>query len=409
MYTSKLCAQTDDLMNLAMQHFGSENQTGAWWLKDFSGYLDYVHPVRMVVATNNEIYKGAYELKNSGLKFYIDGQLEGNEIHFVETDLNGRVTGYITGELNENKFYCTWSDVRNIEKMNLNVFENTASTICENHLGWIEYYEPLDAKSEVKSYTIQNKEGTYTLFYSDKSIVMECNDETCSTLSSLSAFGDNEAEILFDRVHKSISFDPENKVASHLNLLNKMAFEANTFIDFDEKISVIYPISKNVKFSNWSSTFFTNLFNKETFEFVKKTNNDALSDRFTNVYIGDVFIDILSDSMISGLFTIQSSNFNPVIEQTFLYDLKKNRKVEVEDVLLVNDEFKKILIDKASKLESERPNEEKQLIHYTFTESGLKCRTAFSTLYGRESAVIPYAELKPFILKKGMLSRYGNK
>jgi threonyl-tRNA synthetase len=191
-------------------------------------------------------------------------------------------------------------------------------------------------------------------------------------------------------------------------LANKITFTNNAYIDFDEKISVVFPKSDNVKFTNWSNSYFTSLFNKETYEYIKKTNSDAISERYKYAYLGDIEIDYLSDSIVSGLFTIQTTSYDRVVENTFCYDFKKNKKIEIEDALLINEEFKNLIKEKSKAMNytTEHPLE---YTHFSIVESGIKCRTPFNTITGREEMILPYSELKPFILKKGILSKYGNK
>ena len=404
-------SQKDELLDMAMKHFGEENQTKTWWLKDFTGYLDYAHEVRMVIATDNEIYKGAYELKSSGLRFYIDGHLEDEEIHFVETDVNGRTTGYIYGQLNEDKFYCTWSDIKNIEQLDLYLYDNHTSKSIDTYLGWIEFYKSVSNNTIANNFTLQYKEGNYSLDFNGSKILLECNDDVCSTLSNISAYGENDEKILLDRVHKTLSVSNtinENKI--NLNLSNRIKFTTQSFIDFDERVSATFPQSDNQKFNNWSQLFFQSLFNKETFEDITKSKNDAISERCKNQFIGDIIIDIASDSIISGLYFIQSSAKSTVAETPFCYDFKKNKVIEISETITFDERVKSVIKDKVKERKSDFDTSSKVEYNiYTFCESGLKCRTPFSTINGRDEIIIPFAELKPYINKKGILAKYGNK
>lgn len=403
--------QKDELLDMAMTHFGTENQQKTWWLKDFTGYLDYAHEVRMVIATDNEIYKGAYELKSSGLRFYIDGHLEDDDIHFVETDINGRITGYISGQLNEDKFYCTWSDIKNIEQLDLYLYDLNAIGSIENYLGWIEFYRATNVNDVANTFTLQYKEGDYTLNLGGKKILMECNDDACATLSNISAFKENTDEVLLDRIHRSVLFKSiNNEQKINLQIANKIKFTTQAFMDFDERVSAIYPQNDNQKFNNWSQLFFQSLFNKETFEDITKTKNDAISERCKHQFVGDIIVDMATDSLFSGLYFVQSSAKTSVAETPFCYDLRKNKIMDIHAALIIDDRWQTFLQTKANESMKDGDAIKKTNFSiYTLCEIGLKCRTPFNTITGREELIIPYSELKPYIQKKGSLAKYGNK
>ena len=82
-------------MNMAMEHFGKPEARSVWWLKDFKGYFDQNHAIRMVLATDNNAFKGAYEYLSSGEKFYLDGNYDGEQIVLVESDSLSRTTGIL--------------------------------------------------------------------------------------------------------------------------------------------------------------------------------------------------------------------------------------------------------------------------------------------------------------------------
>lgn len=403
--------QKDELLEMAIAHFGTDNQQKTWWLKDFTGYLDYAHEVRMVIATDNEIYKGAYELKSSGLRFYIDGHLEDEDIHFVETDINGRTTGYISGQLNEDKFYCTWSDIKNIEQLDLYLYDLNTSSSLENYLGWLEFYRAVNVNDVANTFTLQYKEGVYSLYAGGRKVLMECNDDACATLSNISAFRENTDEIFLDRIHRSVSIKTiHNEEKINLKIANKIQFTTQSFMDFDERVSAVYPKNDNQKFNAWSQLFFMNLFNKETFEFITKTKNDAISERCKHQYVGDILVDLATDSIFSGLYFVQSSAKTTVAETPFCYDLKKNKVIDLKEALILDDKWDSFLKAKANELMKDgEPVKKSNFSLFTLCDLGLKCRSPFNTITGREELIIPYTELKPFIQKKGGLAKYGNK
>lgn len=71
---AQLSAQKKELLEEAMAMFeGSDDKT--LWLKDYSGYLDGTHKVRMVIVTDDEKFKGAYEYLSSGARFSLEGRI----------------------------------------------------------------------------------------------------------------------------------------------------------------------------------------------------------------------------------------------------------------------------------------------------------------------------------------------
>ena len=70
---------------------------------------------------------------------FLDGNHDGEEIVLVESDSLGRSTGIIKGDMNDDKFYCSWSDVKNIEQYPLFLFRSKGlmTTLAEMWVGLI--------------------------------------------------------------------------------------------------------------------------------------------------------------------------------------------------------------------------------------------------------------------------------
>lgn len=401
--------ERDDLLDMALTHFDAVKNENVWWLKDMKGFLDHTHEVRMVLATDNETFRGAYEILSSKQRFYLDGNHDGEQIVLTETDSSGITTGIIRGDMNDDKFYCEWSDLKNIEQLNLFLYTNSPSQNPCGNIGWIKNYTI--NKDSIKNIVLYKKEEVVKLkiqyLHSRQEFVLDCEDDACNKMANYGTSYDTEKEIFIDQSKKEIkikTLSGENKYS--MNESNGMYFNCKSFMDFERRFSFIYTLTSNTKFNEYINY---NFIDKYMSPDTRKKEGEDVSrhDRFAHCEYGDIIIDLFNDTLISGMYILQSSKHNEVTELPFTYFFKKKKEFDFYDFYVDTFDFKesiKAKIDEFKKTKTKQggPFAGAEYPYVTLSDNGYLCRTKFNTIYGRDEIVIPYKEFSSFYKKKAM-------
>jgi hypothetical protein len=403
--------EPDVLLQMAMQHFGKPNDTHAWWLKDMKGYLDHTHEIRMVLATDNVSFKGAYEIISSKQRFYLDGQYNGEQIVLLETDSLERPTGFIKGDMNDDRFYCEWTDRNSQSPVPLFLYHNRPSQNPCGNVGWAHYFKIQNkVVDSIQSLTVYKNEGeTYMVINSKNSHIvhaLECENDACTLLRHLPSSLTDLEEIVLDLEKNTLVFK-SNEGENSIDILHtkSMYLNCKTYFDFDEKFSFIYPLTSDKKFNQYISSEVVDKYMGVSNHEYQLQNVCSLADRNSHAEFGQIKIDWFSDTLISGLFIFQSSKVYEVTEVPFMYNFIKKRPITIN--ALFDEKFsftqaKNKIIADVKRLRNSNDDDYFANANYdivTLSPMGFKCRTAFNTLYGEDVIYIPYEVLRPYFKK----------
>jgi hypothetical protein len=397
----------DVLMDMALKHFDNTKNQKVWWLKDMTGFLDHTHEIRMVLATDNETFKGAYEVLSSRQRYYLDGNHDGEQIVLTETDSSGITTGVVRGDMNDDKFYCQWSDLKNTEQLDLFLFTKPPTQNPCGNIGWIKSYNV--NKDSIRSIIVYKKEDVVKIIVKklnhNKEYIMECQDDACTQMIYYGSAFENESELQLDLESKNLTIKTLSNIIKYkIYEENVMYFDCRSYMDFERKFSYIYALTNDKNFNEFISY---NFIDKYMSPDTKKKKVDVVSkhDRFAHIEYGDIEIDIYNDTLISGLFLFQSSKHHEVTEIPFTYFFKKKKSFEIKDFYIESFNFEKSIEAKVKEIKKKNksisdPFEKSEYPIITFTDNGYLCRTKFSTIYGRDEILIPYKEFNSYYKKK---------
>lgn len=402
--------QEDKLIEMAIDHFGKPDARSIWWLKDLSGFFDQTHEVRMVLATDNTVFKGAYEIKSSGEKFYLDGNYDGDQIILVETDSLGRTTGIIKGDMNDDEFYAEWSDPKNTIQLPINLSAAVSSPNPCGNIGWVHTFS-VKGPDSLKTVTVWKYEESIQLSLSYSHVRkihdMECNDSDCKQLTHLTEDLEDQIryELDLDKFHLMAESEQKD-ILYELKPVKSMYFDCLSYMDFDDKFSLVFPVSSSEKFNNWVRTAWSEKYGFSGREIKKQQNIYSVSDRISHEEYGGVLIDYFDEKLFSGIFFIQSSKYPATSEIPFQYAFGKDKAFSVEDIFAEGVDGKAILLNEIAEKKKSRAEQDEypqfsasDYSVWTINEEGIICRTSFSTIYGRDSIVIEKQKLKPFVRK----------
>jgi hypothetical protein len=406
-------AQSDALMNMAMEHFGKPEARSVWWLKDFKGYYDQNHAIRMVLATDNNAFKGAYEYLSSGEKFYLDGNYDGAQIVLVESDSLGRTTGIFKGDMNDEAFYAEWSDPKNIAAVPVFLTtENQTVNPCGN-LGWAHNFA-VKGQDSIKRVSVwkYEEEINVLLFYPSTQVLlqMECLDDQCFQLNQNNADMDEERHWHIDlEKQMMVNIVDQRETLYTLKSTKSLYFDCSSYMDFDDKFSMVYPISSSEKFNAWISEIWAEKYGSSGKYIHKQQNNYSVSDRVSHEEYGNVHLDFFNDKMVSGIFILQSSKYAEANELPFVYYFDKDKEISIAEIFLPGNNSAVLIEQMIADIKNDRGEGDEfarfQAKDYRLVSigwEGLVCRTPFSTIYGQDKIIVGKEKLKPYLKKNAV-------
>ena len=408
----QLRGQQDLLMEMAMEHFGKPDPKSVWWLKDLKGNFDQTHEIRMVLATDNTLFKGAYEILSSKEKFYLDGNYDGEQIVLVESDSLGRTTGVIRGDMNEDVLYAEWSDPKNTVQLPVYVAaEGTSPYPCGN-IGWAHYLSVKGPDSLKKISVLKYEDRVeLQLFYPASSVSheMECLDDECRLLSHTPQNLEDQSQYQLDTDKNTlIGITDTKETLYQLKSIKSIYFDCSTYMDFDEKFSLVYPISASQKFNTWIVKEWVEKYGVARHH-KRQQGNFSVSERLSHEEYGSFQLDFFNDKILSGLFTIQSSKYAQATEIPITYWFEKERTIVLQDLFLPGIDALAVIQDQVAMIKKMRQDNDEfttfsaaDYQYITCNSSGLLCRTTFSTVYGQDTILLPVEDIRKYLRKNAM-------
>jgi hypothetical protein len=396
------------LESMALNDFKPANKN-IWWLKDMKGYLDHIHPIRMVLATDNKIFKGAYELLNSGERFHLEGNFEGNEVVLIETDSLDRVTGYIKGDIIDDRFYAKWSDTKNFASYPIYVNSEPKIEVCGN-LGWARYYTNVNIfQDSLVSIFISKEEDNYKATinykYSSHKAILEPEDENGNQLRYVPEPFSGRDEMIIDLKNSAINF-LRKKIRKPIQLQkkNEVILNCKSYFDFNHNIAYSYPILIDKKISDNIQDEIINRYMNTHKEVLKPHENFTIAQRAEHQELGYFRFNYLNDTMLSGVFFFQSSVHDEIMELPFNYVFKSRKEVKFNEGFIDKYNFSQDVVKYINeKIESEKIKSDFKAEQYSIfllDKDGVKCKTPFHVINGDDEIIIPYAYFTSKIKKK---------
>lgn len=407
-----LVGQQDLLMEMAMEHFGKPDPKSVWWLKDLKGNFDQTHEIRMVLATDNTLFKGAYEILSSKEKFYLDGNYDGEQIVLVESDSLGRTTGIIKGDMNDDILYAEWSDPKNTVQLSVYAAAGGISPYPCGNIGWAHYLSVKGPDSLKKISVIKYEDKVaLQLFYPASSVLheMECLDDECRLLSHTPQ--DLEDQTLYQLdIDKNtlIGILDTKETLYQLKSVKSIYFDCSTYMDFDEKFSLVYPISASQKFNTWIVNEWVEKYGAARHH-KRQQGNFSVSERLSHEEYGSFRLDFFNDKILSGLFTIQSSKYAQTTEIPITYWFEKEKSIAIQDLFLPGIDALAVIHEQVDSIKKMRLDNDEfatfsaaDYQYITCTSLGLLCRTTFSTVYGQDTILLPVEDIRKYLRKNAL-------
>lgn len=377
-----------------------------YWLKEYSGFIDGIHQIEMVLVTNNIEFRGIYKYNSSEEEYQLYGDVRLGQIHLNEYDEYNRVSGVIQGIISGDYFYGEWKNSFYTESLPLLLKAADRSRFdCAESFNYVKY--ELKIEKEPISITWIKDKGEFELWIGndDQNVQqeIECNFFDCQATSIL--INDKNLTILPDKTELKF-FLQENKTNRSINPIKSwtVGYQCIEYIDFDERLTEVIPASSHKSFDNYLQSLIRD---KTTFinERIKKakieSEHHALDDRLANGSFSEAIVSFYNGKIISGLIKIHCSFFKELTEIPFAYDLVNERELEINDFFIDSETALKYLADRYQNHLNDNYGEEyidwctqSGISGFYISESGLHLRTKTSPIFGNCETIIPLHQLK---------------
>lgn len=365
-----------------------------------TGYFDQTMPFHLLFAEGAEECNGTLEL-NDLEPVSLEGECSDSTLTFYEFDEHARVSGIISGSREEGRYNLEWSNYNYTKSYTLSGDEDAERT------------------GEVKVYQTKTEGSTDQLMlWSDNQAIKLSNDEellkwcdyTCPTPPYACVYtqpdGSKEDMSISDRIVSVGSELYEYKES--VTIKNRSGHE------FDHFYNYRYPYLEENKFDSFIEEVIGQHFIKYQRELPKLDEDEEWepSDRLKNKAIGDFYISLVTEDIVSGYLTFHSTTEPRTSTTTFTFDRNKKKFYKIREIWRKDFNFsyflKSLLENQKRVILAKEPSVIRKLLkdtpftYYNLTEQGIVFFTDYNFIYGRRHILIPYEEISGFIDDKSL-------
>ncbi len=401
------------------------------WINQLRGKLGDIHLVDMIIGTDGYTCKGLYTMVQSGETFFFEGQEKAKQLQLVELNGDQRMTGFIFGRYDGKSFDGKWYDAQKKDSLSL-VLTFVASygqelPKAEPISHWHRIYEGLLEGKKRKIYL--HRDGLqYDCVHYDNNVRHEQHTTGKGTRAEFLAFGFTDGAFSgkwlaldtsdLEKVDVILPANDGYDVVATLRQESALEFVQYEYADYYSRLVCIRPASQNKKFTLWMDDVLRQWIQNRISKMAEHgAETKGTKDRWVQYADGWVEVDLFLNQAVSGTIYLQSSLDQHTEKIPFIYDLKSERELRLEELftekgngneLLVKLVKENVVQTNWAKTESDWVR--KQDFKYcTLSDEGICCRTDFNTIYGEKKVTIPYDVLLPFMKETSLVKTITGK
>jgi hypothetical protein len=401
------------------------------WLRHYSGTIDDINDVTMVLAYDGKMCRGRMKYIRSEHEFGLVGFMNHQNIRLVELDQQTRLSAYISGVLNGRELLLEWVSVDNSVGSKMLLRETDEEVKRSNgDCGvekWIQIFRGLVDGEDVefllqretdrqlrglvyfskvkKSYEVKgemNKGAEIKLDMLDNHKVVR--GELSGTLTDKGMI-----EAVIKSPHKA-------REKTDFMLYQTMEVACVSYVDYLSSLGISYPLTQSEAFNQWLRDIVSGEKIKYN-DFVDKAQDLGTElnpeTRSSIRSYGWYDLDYLSEKIISGRLWVthsweQNGNGIPIT-----YDLENEHPITLKDIFQrdfnVQDFIWAYLSKEIQKHSYYDDYDFRKWLStasfksFTIRHEGINFSTPFSAIYGQQDVTIPFEELKPYMVKEGVV------
>ncbi len=370
------------------------------------GYFDHSVPAELFIAKKEDECSGLLRLGNSSELIKLEGACSDNSLEFYEYDEHARVSGLLFGSIKGQRVDLMWQS-HNQER---------SYTFTGR-----EHYTP---DNRLKVFTVKNEMNfDHLLLWQDR------ENLNVSTEENLRLRWQNY--YCQGALYACQYYDVHNEKNS-LSISDRVVSAADRYFQYAEEIAIK---NENDHHFEWFYNFsFPYIGDKEFDFYIDQIVQEQLSsfknalpvyeeshpdNRFENRAIGDFYISLINENIISGFLMFNSTQHPRLKTVAFTFDRNKSRFFKLKDIWEKDFDFlyylKTVIENKKRRVILKEDLLIRNILrddpftHFNFTTSGIIFFTDYNLIYGRRSINIPYSEIEGFIDNKSLSNLINNK
>jgi hypothetical protein len=396
------------------------------WINYLSGTIEGGHTVDMILGTDGHTCKGLYTMRNSKITYYFEGNELNQQLRLVETDIDGKATGFFYGKYDGQTFEGLW--MNKSKKLALkfhldfvNSFYDFQPERCR-YTQWLQFFSGKIHDKPVKL-SIKRDQDIYTSElwhdgkkYKDAQPVIGESRITNLTFNGTNSILDNKSIVIdtqdLEKINISNLDEGSYETTQILRSERRMTFDCYEYADQTCRLKCVRPLLTHKNFDAWIE--------KKCQEWISGSKHDMTSNKISALNLGDrwsqtadswVEIDLFLDDMISGRIYFQSSWRNGTVQQAFIYSLKDSRELTSKDLFSPDFDYTTFFNTEINVQKNEiHPNSQsvewyknQPFDKMTLKPDGFSFVSNFSTIHGEREILIPYISLADKIKNKSIL------
>jgi len=397
------------------------------WVKHYSGRVDDINDVGLIMAYDGKNCKGFITYLRSKERFKLEGDIVGQQLLLRETDTEESVTGHFEGNIKKDfsEINAHWFNREKtragVLKLKLVDSEVVFPSYCGDNK-WVRKYTGA-IKGEKVAFILQRNSdfdlnGVFSYITGERSYDIKgvMTNEKRFKVAIIDDFkqviGAIEGEIN-PQNHRITGYwvtDDESKQRIGFYKSDDVTVGCIEYQDYMTTYDVTYPKSKNAAFNSYidmTVQSWKDSCQSKVKQLKIKNPYPGPDERSLASAAGWFRIEYLSDTLISGYITFNKSWEDEHKDIAFNYDLLKGQSFTLYELFKLGVDYPAILRDKAlRKLQFttlygnkgfQKWLEETEFELFTIRENGIRFSTAFHPIYGRQSVTIPFEDLEEYL------------
>ncbi|MCB0526927.1 MAG: hypothetical protein KDC65_00510 [Saprospiraceae bacterium] len=398
------------------------------WVKYFKGRFDDVSVVDISLGFDGKFCRGYLNYAKSGDRFKLDGTLDKNVLVLTEQDQSKTLTGTIKGVLENRRIEAEWTNFDNSVGSFLEADELSPGQMPNyncNENKWACRYITRYNGARADMILIRMHNGALYGY-----LWVEADGKTYDLRGEMDREGNYEIEALLPSGKmagllqgslKNLKNTDCNWVGSGEKRIFKFV-QRNTYpmgcydyADYYSSYDALYPRTPCTACNTWLDQKVNDWLTAcKSYHSGKKKKEGAAG---RNALRASCWAEIacLTENILSGYLTYSESWNGQARGQSFNFDLRSGKEIAIAD--LFNKSFNvNGWLDDFAKRESPKlahfaadPEYREWLAKqgfpmFTIRREGLELSTLFHDRYGRQTLLVPYTEIKPYMKRDNPIS-----
>ncbi|MBN8683063.1 MAG: hypothetical protein J0L99_10420 [Chitinophagales bacterium] len=400
------------------------------WIRHFKGRMDDIALVDISLGFDGKQCKGYLNYNKSKARLRLEGTLNGDKLVLEERDAGRESTGKLEGTLSDKRLEAEWTSVDQSIGSRLSAQEllpgQSLNLTCGDNK-WANRYITRYNGARADMVLMRTHNGNLNGF-----LWVESDDKTYTLKGRIGDDNKYELEALTANEKVAAQLQGEfkpgagtdcNWVGSGEKRVFKFALKDNfvmgcfEYADFFAQYDALFPRTPCQNCNTWLDQQISNWVTRcrSTLAAKKETPGPATRNRNR----GGAWSEVATwtDNIFAGYFTFSDTWTDEAQGLAYNFDLRTGKVLTLEELFNKGFNARAWLDDYARKESPKMPQYATDPIYrmwldkqgfplFCFRRDGLEISTLFHPTYGRQSLLVPYAMLKPYMKSNNAIAEF---